>query len=131
MKLCHRTDQVGRDGIEAEGFKQNDPPIGPSWDSPYRGIVWFASSKEVACKTCGRSGWWVWIDVPDDTPEYNLSDGEPYPGNYADLAERFSSSTAHSRALVPERSAAAARLHTSGFWSLKITIRSRAAGGPT
>jgi len=49
----------------------------------------------------------------------------------ADLAERFSSSTAHSRALVPERSAAAARLHTSGFWSLKITIRSRAAGGPT
>lgn len=83
MKLCHRTDQAGRDGIEAEGFKQSNPPIGPSWDSPDRGIVWFASSKEVACKTCWRSGWWVWIDVPDDTPEHKLSDGEPYPGNYA------------------------------------------------
>jgi len=83
VKLCHRTDQAGRDGIEAEGLKQSDPPIGPSWDSPHRGIVWFASSKKVACQTCWRSGWWVWIDVPDDTSEYRLPDGRPYPGNYA------------------------------------------------
>src|SRR5665647_545906 len=75
--------QAGRDGIEAEGFRQSDPPVGPAWDSPERGIVWFASSKEVARETCWRSGWWVWIEVPDDTLEYDVGDGEPYTGNYA------------------------------------------------
>ena len=83
MRLFHRTDQAGRDGIEAKGFRQSDPPVGPAWDSPERGIVWFASSKEVARDTCWRSGWWVWIEVPDDTLEYDVGDGEPYTGNYA------------------------------------------------
>jgi len=83
MRLCHRTDQAGRVGIEAKGFRQKDPPDGPAWNSAERGIVWFASSKEVAAETCWRSGWWVWIEVPDDTPEYDLGDGEVYPGNYA------------------------------------------------
>lgn len=83
MRLCHRTDQRGRDGIGAVGFRQLDPPAGPAWTSPDRGRVFFAISKEVARQTCWRSGWWVWVDVPDDTPEYLLADGEPYPGNYA------------------------------------------------
>ena len=83
MKLCHRTDQAGRDGIAAHGFQQTDPPVGPSWSSSERGRVWFASSKEIARETCWRSGWWVWIEVPDDTPEYQLDDGQVYRGNYA------------------------------------------------
>lgn len=82
MRLSHRTDQKGRDGIEAVGFRQLDPPDGPGWTSPERGRVWFAISKEVSRKTCWRSGWWVWIEVPDDTSEYLLPDGESYPGNY-------------------------------------------------
>ena len=42
----------------------------------------FAISKEVARQTRSRWGWWVWVEVPDDTPEYLLDDGTPYPGNY-------------------------------------------------
>ena len=83
MRLCHRTDQAGRDGIEAEGFRQPDPPDGPAWTSPERERVWFAISKEVARQTCWRSGWWVWIEVPDETPEHELDNGERYEGNYA------------------------------------------------
>jgi len=45
--------------------------------------VWFARTKEVARETCWRSGWWVWIDVPEDTPEYRLNDGEVYRHNFA------------------------------------------------
>lgn len=81
MQLCHSTDQKGRDGIEAIGFSQPDPPVGPAWTSPDRGRVWFAVSKEVARQTRSRSGWWVWIEVPDDTPEHDLGDGSRYPGN--------------------------------------------------
>ena len=83
MKLWHRTDQAGRDGIGAEGFCEQDPPAGPAWDSPERGLVWFASSKEVGRETCWRCGWWVSVEVPDGTPEYDLGDAEPYTGNYA------------------------------------------------
>jgi hypothetical protein len=83
VRLCHRTDQRGRDGIEAVGFRQLDPLDGPGWSSPKRGRVWFAISKEVARQTCWRSGWWVWTDVPDDTPEHLLTDGEHYRGNYS------------------------------------------------
>jgi hypothetical protein len=83
MRLWHRTDQEGKDAIAAEGFAQEDPPAGPAWDSPDRGRVWFAYSKEVARQTCWRVGWWVSIDVPDDTPEHKLPDGSPYSGNYA------------------------------------------------
>ena len=83
MKLCHRTDQAGRDGIEANGFRQKDPPEGPAWNSPDRGVVWFASSKNAAAEVCWRAGWWVWTDVPDDNSEYGLAGGESYPGKYA------------------------------------------------
>lgn len=83
MKLWHRTDLHGKEGIEAHGFAQQDPPEGPAWDSPDRGRVYFAISKEVARQTCWHSGWWVLIEVPDDTPEYQFSDGSPNPGNYA------------------------------------------------
>ena len=83
MKLCHSTDQQGRDGIEAVGFRQLDPPIGPGWTAPDRGRVWFAISKEVALRSCKRSGWWVWIEVPDDTSEHVLPEEEPYRGNYS------------------------------------------------
>ena len=64
------------------GFQQSDPPVGLGRTSPRRGRVWFAISKEVSRQTCWRSGWWVWIEVPDDTSEYLLPDGEPYQGNY-------------------------------------------------
>lgn len=83
MILWHRTDQAGRDGIAAEGFRQPDPPEGPAWDSPDRGIVWFAASQDVARQTCWRSGWWVRIEVPDDTAENELAPEVPHPGNYA------------------------------------------------
>ena len=83
MRLCHSTDQRGRDRIEAIGFRQLDPPDGPGWTSPERGRVWFAISKEVSRHSRSRSGWWVWIEVPDDTSEYVLPEGEPYQGNYA------------------------------------------------
>ena len=83
MRLCHRTDQAGRDGIHAMGFRQLDPPKGPPWDSPERGKVWFAASKEVARQTCWRTGWWVWIEVPDATEEHRFDTGEVYTGNYA------------------------------------------------
>lgn len=82
MRLCHRTDQKGRDGIKPRGFWQSDPPAGPPWGSPERGWVWFANSKEVARTTCWRSGWWVWIEVPDNTPQHQLNDGETYVDNY-------------------------------------------------
>jgi hypothetical protein len=32
--------------------------------------------------SCRRSGWWVWIEVLDDTSEHLLPGGEPYQGNY-------------------------------------------------
>jgi hypothetical protein len=71
MRLCHCTDQKRRDGIAAEGFCQEDPPVGPAWTAPDRDHVWFASSKELAReKASGRSGWFVWIEAPDDTPEH-------------------------------------------------------------
>lgn len=84
MRLCHRTDQKGREGIEAKnGFWQPDPPVGPELGTPDRGRVWFAISQEVARETtCGRSGWWVWIEVPDDTPQHQLDNGETYAGVY-------------------------------------------------
>jgi hypothetical protein len=83
MRLCHSTDQAGKSGIEVRGFTQADPPEGPAWTSPDRGIVWFASSKEIARETCPRHGWWVWIEVPDETPEHALDDGSVYAGNYS------------------------------------------------
>ena len=83
MRLCHLTDQTGRDVIEAEGFRQKDPPEGPAWDSPERGVVWFASSKSAAYEVGWRTGWWIWVDVPDDTPQYVFANGDSYPGKYA------------------------------------------------
>ena len=83
MRLCHRTDQNGRDGIEAVGFHQPDPPVGPAWTAPERGRVWFAISKGVSRQTCWRSGWWVWIEVPGDTSEHRGPGGKPYQGNYS------------------------------------------------
>ena len=84
MRLCHSTDQQGRDGIERQGFRQPDPPIGPRPGSPEHGRVWFGSSKQVVRDNRhARSGWWVWIEVPDDTLEYAFDDGTTMPGIYA------------------------------------------------
>jgi hypothetical protein len=83
VRLWHRTDKTGRDGIAAFGFTQEDPPVGPSWTSPDRGRVWFAISKDVARQTASRSGWWVSIEVPEGTQEHLLDGGERYLGNYA------------------------------------------------
>ncbi len=83
VKLWHRTNQQGRDGIEAEGFRHSDPDDGgPVWTADDGGKVWFADSKKVARQTCVRTGWWVWIEVPDDTPVHLHHDGKPFTGNY-------------------------------------------------
>ena len=84
MRLCHSTDQKGRDGIQHHGFQQEPPPVGPAWDSPERGRVWFGRTKEsVRQNAHARSGWWVWIEVPDDTPEHMFDDRTRMPGIYA------------------------------------------------
>jgi hypothetical protein len=82
MHVCHSTDVAGKNKIQAEGFAHPDPPEGPAWAAADRGYAWFAIDKVTARQTRRCSGWWVWVVVPDDTPEYELSDGEPYPGVY-------------------------------------------------
>lgn len=82
MRLWHSTDQRGRDRIAADGFQHEDPPAGPSWTAEDRDYFWWAISKEVALQTVNKTGWWVIIEVPDDTPEYELTPGETYPGVY-------------------------------------------------
>lgn len=81
MKLWHRTDQAGRDGIVADGFKI--PDDGPPPGSPEHGLIWFAGSPTVARQRTLRSGWWIVVEAPDDTPEYDLGDDLAGHGLYA------------------------------------------------
>jgi hypothetical protein len=81
MEIYHTTGQTGRDGIQREGFRHADPPVGPAIDSEYRKYFWFGGTKEIARERAFRRGWWVILEVPDDTPE-RVEDGMVIKGVY-------------------------------------------------
>jgi hypothetical protein len=98
MRLYHATDDVGKAGIEQQGFARSITA-----DTPDR--CWFTSSQDHPLTT--RQGWWVVVDIPDEEAEtyrHSYSDGRLDPYSFA---IPFAAINRHRASFIFERAASA------------------------
>lgn len=84
MLVHHLTSPEGKEGIEAQGFRElSDDRPGDKHD---RSSV---SNSEAFCwQFCWRDGWWLDIDIPDEVLDpFRLDRGEDYSGAFNDVPE--------------------------------------------